>query len=677
LLDELAALESANIHAMVESDDRLNSVIRQLDKAISELDNMDSMLTLYTTELNSMGDEIHHIESQNRGLQVETANQKALLADLERLINLITISDQVLQTLLGESLNTIHGVQKIEEAADILQKALLTSYDESTRGMAAVKEKMGLYTQYSNQFCLNFCEFMKQAIKYQADNLISDKTREPRRDSMTILGHEKMEEVLLRYMSLSLWLKEIDPRKHNELQLAYVVSAEQIYRKETKEYLTQIRSMLSKREISEEATYAFSAALIQGHHRSSLIYGSADHGRAPWEFKDSGRGKLPPEEAFEQILLTLVPLIVHEQNFISDFFHIGSKGPKSFQDRAELASWHPKELNGTREVIKDVKAQRKLLEHMEKVFGFLPEELSSFIDQCVGMIARIEKYIKEYEKTSQEFFVKVMKQARAQCITIFERFMVEQLKAIEDTKVTTKKRKGIVLFIKIFPRFCERIEHSMAGVASLEIRDIVNRAYETLVKTMFDSLEAIARDVSSINDDKEQLNVHIMILENMHHFHNEIRMRKILVLDPYTVYAKSSYEKHLEAYARKVLQKPFSKLIEFFDGIDNLLKTSAPEEVGFHMRYSKESLKKLTEHYTAREIKKGLEQLYKRVEKHFTEEEGLLRVVWGIIGQVVIDNHKHFIDLINRCYPDSNIKLEYSLSDLQNFIKVVHEGRKS
>ena len=33
-----------------------------------------------------MGDEIHHIESQNRGLQVETANQKALLTDLDRLI---------------------------------------------------------------------------------------------------------------------------------------------------------------------------------------------------------------------------------------------------------------------------------------------------------------------------------------------------------------------------------------------------------------------------------------------------------------------------------------------------------------------------------------------------------------------------------------------------------------
>jgi exocyst complex component 1 len=33
-----------------------------------------------------MGDDIHHIESQNRGLQVQTANQKALLSELDRLI---------------------------------------------------------------------------------------------------------------------------------------------------------------------------------------------------------------------------------------------------------------------------------------------------------------------------------------------------------------------------------------------------------------------------------------------------------------------------------------------------------------------------------------------------------------------------------------------------------------
>ena len=54
LLNELAALEAANIHAMVESDDRIHSVLDQIDKAITELDNMDQWLSLYTAELNVM-----------------------------------------------------------------------------------------------------------------------------------------------------------------------------------------------------------------------------------------------------------------------------------------------------------------------------------------------------------------------------------------------------------------------------------------------------------------------------------------------------------------------------------------------------------------------------------------------------------------------------------------------
>lgn len=46
-----------------------------------------SKVLLILNIFKSMGDEdIHHIESQNRGLQVQTANQKALLSELDRLI---------------------------------------------------------------------------------------------------------------------------------------------------------------------------------------------------------------------------------------------------------------------------------------------------------------------------------------------------------------------------------------------------------------------------------------------------------------------------------------------------------------------------------------------------------------------------------------------------------------
>jgi hypothetical protein len=36
-------------------------------------------------------------------------------------------------------------------------------------------------------------------------------------NSFTLNGHRSLEESLSRYRGLMLWLKEIDPRRHNEL----------------------------------------------------------------------------------------------------------------------------------------------------------------------------------------------------------------------------------------------------------------------------------------------------------------------------------------------------------------------------------------------------------------------------------------------------------------------------
>jgi len=53
LTGELAALEAASIHAIVESDDRVNFVVKHLDEAIAELDKLDLMISLYKTQLNA------------------------------------------------------------------------------------------------------------------------------------------------------------------------------------------------------------------------------------------------------------------------------------------------------------------------------------------------------------------------------------------------------------------------------------------------------------------------------------------------------------------------------------------------------------------------------------------------------------------------------------------------
>jgi len=44
------------------------------------------------------------------------------------------------------------------------------------------------------------------------------------------------------------------------------------------------------------------------------------------------------------------------------------------------------------------------------------------------------------------------------------------------------------------------------------------------------------------------------------------------------------------------------------------------------MAYSKPELRKVIREYPAREVKKGLDSLYRKVEKHLCEEENLLQV---------------------------------------------------
>ena len=48
--------------------------------------------------------------------------------------------------------------------------------------------------------------------------------------------------------------------------------------------------------------------------------------------------------------------------------------------------------------------------------------------------------------------------------------------------------------------------------------------------------------------------------------------------------------------------------------------------MGYQLQFSKQELRKCIKEYPAKELKKGLEQLYKKVEKHLCEEENLLQV---------------------------------------------------
>jgi len=79
-----------------------------------------------------------------------------------------------------------------------------------------------------------------------------------------------------------------------------------------------------------------------------------------------------------------------------------------------------------------------------------PIEIANF-RQLVSVLGALEKHILDWEDTDQSFIVRTLNKQHDKLGGLFHRFVEEQVRAIEDMKVTAKKRQGVLLMFKIFP----------------------------------------------------------------------------------------------------------------------------------------------------------------------------------------------------------------------------------
>ena len=63
----------------------------------------------------------------------------------------------------------------------------------------------------------------------------------------------------------------------------------------------------------------------------------------------------------------------------------------------------------------------------------------------------LEHHINEWEDSDQIFLLTAINKQHDKLAGVFHRFVEEQVRAIEDMKVTAKKRQGILLMFKILP----------------------------------------------------------------------------------------------------------------------------------------------------------------------------------------------------------------------------------
>jgi hypothetical protein len=643
-------------------------------------------------------------------LQVQAANQKLLKKELESLLETCAINQSDLDVLRTAPLETAAGVEEIEAALVTLFKAMIkidptlgnsdarASEDangdhalglESDYGkMRIVQEKKEMYRTESAQFMRRLVIFMERQFSeaYAETKRALDGALSKKADAR---NHEAGRDLLWMYSPLILYARDVDLDNWDRILQVYQDRSHPVYKAEFKDAMEAWKKN-ARRAMGDESELLFTAQQEKKEEglsttarkltvkrsqtlarlRSPLLDGSRSSDKTP-------DGKFLPHEVFAGVLDDLLPLAEMEQNFIVDFFHATTLEQTDFPEL--VAAARPQDRRGGdlrrhRLMEPDRDLARRVTKAMEAIFSFLETSLQQLIDwalsldplQGVGILATLERKMADMSQSNQDFLNNVLQKLHGNLETRFKKFVDDQVRAIEETKVKIKKRKGVISFVRIFPHFATAIENMLVNVdPSLPIRKMVDREYDRVLKSMFDSLRVIAREnpalgsaggpaTSSANlsssaasttttitaassasadpEDKEALNFHILLIENMNHFLEEVPAHTSRsthqpsfdreVLADWRETAQRELHEHLQLYLAAVMRRPLGKLLEHLENIEAQLQAGkAPSMIAAQPSNSKTVFNKVLGQYDAKEVRKGIEALRKRVEKHFGDDD--------------------------------------------------------
>jgi hypothetical protein len=625
---EIARVEARSWLGHTENkDDRVETVEKLFDKAIAECDELDGLLTLYSVELSSLNDDIAFIEAQSQGLQVQTANQKLLQLELQNLVKTISIGSRELEPLKRPMPSNPQGLEGIERSLLMLYRAMVT-IDPTIRqnakslngvtnaglmgsselsSMTALQEKSDQYLSECSMFLKRFTQHMDLtfgAAMLSAQDIIT-RQKGANGAKLSTEPYDAARSILWQYSPLMLFAKEIDRPSWDILMRLYQSRAKPIYQEEFSDNAI-VWKKLAQKPTGDEQELLFTynaekegesltgtARRITVKRSQTLARGlrAASNEKEKSRSSNVGTGSMFPFETFRGALEEMANLISVEQNFVVEFFHATGTENIDFSDAVAAAPpearrggniYNRKAFEPDRDIAKRVTAA------MEDVFASFDKELSALIKwatetsplQGIGIMHALNKTHSQFEDTNQDFLNRIVITQSQRLAGLWAKFVDDQVRAIEGTKVKLDKRKGVVAFIKTFPDFSTAIENQLppANEESAEMSDVramIDSAYERINKAMFVTVRRMAKDIQAAGssgaatlgaareeiEEKNALNSHILLIENMNHYVEEVDARGDAVLEQGRKEALEEFEDRLNVYVESVVRRPLGKIM--------------------------------------------------------------------------------------------------------------------
>ncbi|XP_030628360.1 exocyst complex component 1 isoform X1 [Chanos chanos] len=698
---ELQVLDGANIQSIMASEKQVNILMQLLDEALAEVDTIEGKLCSYEEMLQSVKEQMDQISQSNRLIQISNTNNGKLLDEIQFLVNYMDLSKGHIRALQEGDLTSPKGIEACINAAEALLQCMNVALRPGHDKLLAVRQQQNLFAELRDMFARRLTNHLNNVFVHQGHDQSS--TLAQHTAELTLPKHSPLHRDLLRYAKLMEWLKNTQREKYEGLSRTYVDYMARLYEREIKDFFEMAKIKMAGTTKEGKGKFATlprkESALKQeteSLHGSSgkltgstsslnklAVGGSSSRRSQSSSLLDMGNmsasdldvaDRTKFDKIFEQVLSELEPSCLAEQDFIIKFFKL-QQNPTPAQGEGEDSDGPVKTRPSTNEHRHSISSEKDMVRlMMNKIFQSIETELNSLIAlgdkidsfHSLYMLVKMSHHVWTAENVDPASYLSTT--LGNVLVTVkrnFDKCISGQIKQMEEVKISKKSKVGILPFVTGFEEFAELAETIFRNA---ERRGDLDKAYVKLIRAVFMNVEKVASESQKTPRD-------VVMMENFHHIFSTLSRLKISCLEAERREAKHKYTDHLQAYVINSLGQPLEKLNHFFEGVEaRVAQGVREEEVSYQLAFNKQELRKVIKEYPGKEVKKGLDNLYKKVDKHLCEEESLLQVVWHSMQDEFIRQYKHFEGLIGRCYPGSGITMDFTIQDILEYFSSIAQS---
>ncbi|TYH45348.1 hypothetical protein ES332_D11G258600v1 [Gossypium tomentosum] len=666
---ELLALEAANVHAILETEPLVDEVLQGLEVATNCVDDMDEWLGIFNVKLRHMREDIQSIETRNNKLEVQSVNNKALIAELDKLVERFRFPSEYASCLTGSQFDEA-SVPQYVEACEWLTNALhgleVPNLDSTFANIRAVREKRAELGILKATFVRKASEFLRICFATLVDFMINDKNYFSQRGQLKKPDHADLRYKCRTYARLLQHLKILDGNCLGPLRKAYCSSLNSLLRREAHEFANELRASTKVSKTPNTWLETFTSGNQSANNADTSAV----------------------SDAYAKMLTIFVPLLVDESSFFAHFmcFDVPGLAPPKDEsgsydaddddddDDDEDADEDDDDDNddtnnvnqGSRPVHdNDSKAGKNspdllaLNEALQDLLDGIQEDFYVLVDwaykidplRCISLHGVTERYLSGQKSDAARFVRVLLGDLESKISMQFSRFVDEACHQIERSE-RNARQTGVLPYIPRFATLATRMEQYIQG----QSRDLVDLAYTKFVSIMFVTLERLSQ--------VEPKYAEIFLLENYAAFQNSLYdlANVVPTLAKFYHQASEAYEQACQRHLSMIIYFQFERLFQFAKKIEDLMFTITPEEIPFQLGLSKMDLRKtLKSSLTGAD--KSIAAMYKKLQKNLTCEE-LLPSLWDKCKKEFLDKYDSFAQLCAKIYPTETIPSVTEMRDL-------------